>query len=140
MMKEPDRLGLDELEDILERKAFYLDWFNAVEALVFRAAEAGLTKKFKIVEGRSFRQWKSPILANELLAKYNIPKRAREIRKLISPAQAEKIIRANRKELAAAMKDVTFKPAGKLTLVSMSDKRDAAVGVDTDSYFEDETM
>jgi hypothetical protein len=135
-LKRPALLSLEELEDILLQKRFFMDWFGAVEDAVFRAALQGKTVKHKLVYGRSVRQWKSPVLANRFFNQFEVPLRDRQKITLISPSQAEKLVKANKKELSLALKEVCFKPQGKLTLVSSDDKREAAFQ-NMESYFDD---
>jgi hypothetical protein len=137
-LRNVEGLSLEELEDILGYKKFYMDWFNDVESMVYKEAQRGKTKKYKLVHGRSFRTWKSIRAANEFFNRFNIKKRDREKVTMISPAQAEKIVRVSRKELSEALNEVCFKPPGKLTLVPMDDKRKSAIDIEDDilSYFD----
>jgi hypothetical protein len=136
-IKQVRQLSIEELEGILMQKAFYVDWFNTVESAVFKAAQQGKTKKFKIVNGRSFRQWNSPVAAKAFFSQFEIPREDWEIRKMISPAQALKVSSANKKDLSKALEEVTTKPPGKLTLVPMDDKRQAVTMGDYGDYFDE---
>lgn len=127
--KPVNTLTDEQLRAALEGKKLIVSWLDAVEKLATeRLASGEGFPGFKLVAGRSLRQWQSEeSAAAELEARlgedaYN--------RKLLSPAQAEKALgKAKAKELA----DLIVKGEGKPTLVPESDKR-PAVNVTADDF------
>ena len=105
-------------------------WFAAGEAKVFRAAQAGFsTPGYKIVEGRSNRAWKDEADAQARMVEVGIPISETETRKMISPNQAEEALhgamRMPKKKAAALFESFTERKDGGLSLVTVSDKREA---------------
>ncbi len=87
-------------------------------------AEGTRIPGFKLVEGRSQRQWKEekeveivlkPILGDKIFAP----------QKLLSPAQMEKALKATRADALVYLGDLIIKPAGNPTIAPESDKRAA---------------
>lgn len=118
----PDTQALDDhqLGQVLKHKAMILDWLTSVEDHV---TEQLLTGKevsgWKLVEGRSVRQWSCEQDAGAMLENL-IGDKAWE-RKLLSPAKAEKAVG----KAKAQLQDLIIKPVGKPTLAPESDKRQA---------------
>jgi hypothetical protein len=76
---------------------------------------------YKLVEGKSNRQWENIEEAEQLLDKLIGPEQV-FTRKIISPAQAEKVLGKKR---AGEIADLIVKPLGAPTLAPESDKRPA---------------
>lgn len=118
-----------ELRRVLEAKEQIVSWLSAVEGYVTdRLASGDTFPGFKLVEGRSLRQWSSEDEAADVLSV--VLGDDAYTRKLISPAQAEKALgKAN----AKTIQELITKPPGKPTLVPESDKR-PALGVSVDDF------
>lgn len=130
-MPSPDKLTDNQLRKVLEHKGLIEGWLTSVETVVQERLESGHGfEGFKLVEGRSLRQWESTDAAETVLTDLLGDKRY--TMKLVSPAQAEKMVsKDQRKRLEVAI----AKPVGKPTMVRESDKRPAINLTDTD--FED---
>lgn len=114
-----NRLSDAQLRLAMENKAVIVAWLNAVEThITERISEGKGFDGFKLVEGRSLRQW-----GNEEDAAATLEAVIGDdayTRKLLSPAQAEKTLG---KTLAKEIQDLIVRPSGKPTLVPESDKR-----------------
>jgi hypothetical protein len=130
-MPSPDKLTDNQLRKVLEHKGLIEGWLTSVETVVQERLESGHGfDGFKLVEGRSLRQWESTDAAETVLTDLLGDKRYSM--KLLSPAQAEKMVpKDQRKRLEVAI----VKPVGKPTMVRESDKRPAINLTNTD--FED---
>lgn len=118
----PDTQALDDerLGLVLTHKAMILDWLKAVEDHVTEQLLSGnAVPGWKLVEGRSLRQWSNEPDAEAMLESL-IGDKAWE-RKLLSPAKAEKAVG----KAKAQLQDLIVKPAGKPTLAPEADKRQA---------------
>ena len=119
--KPVNTLSDEQLRAALEGKKLVLSWLDAVEKLATERLNSGQGfPGFKLVAGRSVRQWSSEDSAAEAL-KSELGDDA-YTRKLLSPAQAEKVLG---KAKAKAVADLIIKSEGKPTLVPESDKRPA---------------
>lgn len=128
-MVNPDRLGDEDLRRALDNKALIVSWFDAVEKHVFSRIEAGEEfKGYKLVEGRSLRQWRDEDEAAAVLETM-LENDAYE-RKLLSPSKAEKAVG---KTKAGELESLIVKPKGKPTLVPESDKR-PPIGATADDF------
>lgn len=118
-LPSPDTLTQDQIRRVLEHKGLIEGWLSSVETVVRERLENGEDfQGFKLVEGRSTRQWgdenEAATALNDLLGD-NL-----YTRKMISPAQAEKILKRDQRSV---LEDLIVKPSGKPTLVPESDKR-----------------
>jgi putative component of toxin-antitoxin plasmid stabilization module len=117
--------GIQALDDaqlgqVLTHKAMILDWLSSVEDHVTEQLLTGkVVPGWKLVEGRSLRQWSSERDAGVVLESL-IGDKAWE-RTLLSPAKAEKAVG----KAKAQLQDLIVKPVGKPTLAPESDKRQA---------------
>lgn len=128
-MVNPDQLGDEDLRKALDNKALIVSWFDAVEKHVFSRIEAGEEfKGYKLVEGRSLRQWRDEGEAAAVLETL-LEDDAYE-RKLLSPSKAEKAVG---KTKAGELESLIVKPKGKPTLVPESDKR-PPIGATADDF------
>lgn len=106
----------------LQAKEQIVAWLSAVESLVTERLLNGQSfTGFKLVEGRSTRQWNDDGQAAEVLS-MALDDDQIYIKKLISPAQAEKALG---KSNASMLQDLIVKAAGKPTLAPENDKRPA---------------
>jgi hypothetical protein len=132
-LPSPDKLSDDNLRRVLEAKGLIEGWLTSVEEVVYERLEAGKDfKGFKLVAGRSLRRWDNEEEAEKALSEL-IGDMA-YVKKMVSPAQAEKLVKKTDK---AKLQDLIVKPAGKATLAPESDKR-PPINL-TDGDFEDVT-
>lgn len=116
-----------QMRNVLENKALIVGWISAIESHVSERLSSGKTfDGFKLVEGRSLRQWSNEQEAADLL-ELELGEEA-YTKSLLSPAQAEKLLGKTNKGIIA---DLIIKPAGKPTLAPESDKR-PAINIDND--------
>lgn len=117
-----DRLTDAQLAQALAAKKLISGWLDAVEEQVTAKLLNGETfPGYKLVEGRSLRQWADEQHAQAVLSKHYIDDLLYK-KTFISPAQAEKLV--GKKELHI-LDDLIVKPAGKPTLAPADDKRPA---------------
>jgi hypothetical protein len=115
-----DAISDAKLATVLENKKLIAGWLDAVEQLaVTRIAAGDGFPGYKLVAGRSIRQWSSATAAETKLAEL-LDDKAYQPRKVISPAQAEKALGKKR---ANEIGGLIVKPEGKPTLAPESDKR-----------------
>lgn len=120
-LTSPERLTDAQLREALENKKLICGWLDAVESYVTNKLETGEHfDGFKLVAGRSLRQWINEDTAAEIL-QTELDEKA-FTKKLISPAQAEKALGKKRADVLA---DLICKPEGKPTLAPESDPRPA---------------
>lgn len=123
----PGVLSNDQIGAILDKTAMARAWLDEVEALAARKVEAGETipgcaGNYKMVEGRSIREWADDGAAETFLESA-LADRAYE-RKLLSPAKAEAAFKACALDVKQLTPLITKKP-GKPTLAAGNDKRPA---------------
>ncbi len=121
----------EQRQRVLASKKDMIAWLEAVENQEIAELMAGAAPiQFKLVEGKSNRQWKDEKLA----ATYLVGKGCKIDQiyppippEIVSPAQAEKALKSVgvklTDEVKAEMKQHTEKPAGKATLVPITDER-----------------
>jgi len=133
--KDVNRLSLEEMAEILQHKKLIIDFLNAVEAKALELELAGTdVPGFKVVEGRSVRAWRGKDIDIEaVLTQYGVDIDDIYTRKLISPAQAEKVLG---KKNFVEIEEWIIKPEGKPTLVADSDKRGSLTSVKDEFDFE----
>lgn len=122
MSPDDDRLSEDDIADLLRRGAGLVQWYEDLQAYARGAILAGRTiKGWKVVEGRSSRQFTDTdkALAALIAAGYQEP--VLYERKPLSLAQLEKVCgKARFNEICG---EFITKPPGSPTLVAASDKR-----------------
>lgn len=125
----PDTLNDSQLAAALAAKKLIVSWFDAVEQHAFEKLERGESfPGFKLVEGRSLRQWGDEAIAEQTLVEL-LDQDAYD-RKLLSVAKAEKALGKKR---ASTIADLVTKPRGKPVIVPESDKR-PAIGASEDDF------
>ena len=126
----PETLTDEQLTEILNAKKLIEGWLSAVEQHVIGKLETGEPfKGYKLVEGRSVRQWVNESEAEKVLsAEYAEDKLYS--RKFISVAQAEKLLG---KRNLSKLEGLTVKPQGKPTLAPEDDKR-SAINLTSDDF------
>jgi hypothetical protein len=129
--KDPNMLDDTEIADVLSRAKQFTNWIGAVEDYAFDQA-LNFSKKwpgFKLVEGRSNRKYSDPdAVANALIG----AKFSEEIiftKKLLALTNLEKEI--GKKSFNDIVVPFIIKPAGKPTLVPVTDKRPEFTGVES---------
>lgn len=120
----PEQLTLPELKKILDVSDLIESWLSSCRAHVQSLLETGRVKSvdvgYKIVAGRASRAWKNAEEAEQwLLMLVSDPGEA-YTRKLLSPAQAEKLLKGDAKK---ALKEMVEEKRGN-TLAPLSDKRE----------------
>lgn len=106
-------------------------WWKSIDAELLRRAMDGvdLTQYGqKVVEGRSFRVFVNEEKAIDHLEFLGVPEERSVERKLVSPSKAEVLLKKagfRGKEIPSLLAGYTRKPAGKPTIVPLSDKRQA---------------
>ncbi len=119
---EKETLSMDQMIEVIEKGPLILDWIKAVGAHALHLAETG-TKipGFKLVEKRTNRRWVDAEATETYLKGRRLKVSERYKRTLISPAQAERVLKA--KGGADLPAGLVEKPAGGAALAPVSDKR-----------------
>lgn len=136
--KEPSSMDDKQIRDILEAAPLIRQMIEGVEAEAMRRFEAGLPiEGLKVVRGRGSRSWSlDDTEIGSKLTKMGIPKASVWQVKLVSPAQAEKLVWEKRdgtkkslteRQLKTIATEYIKKSDGKLQVVSNSDERQAAI-------------
>jgi hypothetical protein len=129
-MPKANTLTDDQMRVALEAKPLIEGWLSAIEAQVRdRLQSGGDFPGYKLVEGRSLRQWVDDPDTVETTLTDLLDQHAFVEPKLVSPSQAEKLLGKKNKSLIA---DLIVKPSGKPTLAPISDKRPAINLTDDD--------
>ena len=115
-----ETLTADEIAALLPKLPLLKSWAGDIEQYALDTlAKGGVVPGFKLVEGRSLRQWSDEERAASLLLTLGCEPYTQ---KVISPSQAEKALgRAKAGEIA----DLVVKPRGKPSLAPESDPRPA---------------
>lgn len=126
---QPHKLSFAQMRLALENKGLIEAWLLSVENSVKDLLlEGGTFEGFKLVEGRSVRKWSDEDQAGERLVDL-VGEQNAFTKKLISPAQAEKLLGKKDK---AKIGDIVAKPRGAATLAKETDPRPAISPVDAD--------
>lgn len=128
----PDRLTEAQLQKAMSAKKLIMSWLDAVEDHISETIyneNCDSFAGFKLVEGRSLRQWRNDAEAEKRLAEL-LGDEAFE-RKLLSVAKAEKTLGKKR---TAEIADLVEKPQGKPTLVPMDDPRPSFAKESADAF------
>jgi hypothetical protein len=125
-----DTLTDEQLAQALDAKKLITGWLDAVEQLVTDKLNNGEQfTGYKLVEGRSLRQWADEAQAEQTLLQLADADKLYK-KSFISVAQAEKLLG---KKNAAAMADLVVKPSGKPTLAKADDPR-PPIGATLDDF------
>lgn len=119
-----NKLTDKQMRVVLENKTLVESWLLAVENLAKEKIASGASfPGFKLVEGRAIRRWSDETAAADRLLGLT---RIEDVytRKLISPAQAEKLLGKKDK---AAIEDLIEKPRGSPTIAREDDPRPAII-------------
>lgn len=116
-------LSQERMVEIWKMRGLFKLWIGAIEGEL----EAQLKRDpksvpgLRLVNGRSFRQWKNEKAAEEELLFLDVPEeKIYEPRKLLSPAKAEKLLP---RKLRPAIEELVIKPLGEPVVVDADDKR-----------------
>lgn len=119
-VKVPHTLTADEIATLLPRLPLLKQWAADVEEHALSTlAAGGVVPGYKLVEGRSLRQWADEEKAANLLLTLGCEPYTQ---KVISPSQAEKALG---KAKAGQITDLVVKPRGKPSLAPEHDPRPA---------------
>jgi CRISPR/Cas system-associated exonuclease Cas4 (RecB family) len=121
VLAAPNTLSDAQIRKAMDGKKLIAGWLEAVEAHIVNTLKDGKPfPGYKLVAGRSLRQWGDESKAEQVLVD-ELGDKAHE-RKLLSPAKAEKMLG---KKKADVLEGLIVKPEGKPTLAPESDKRPA---------------
>ncbi len=121
-MPKANTLTDEQMRAALDAKPLIESWLSAIEKLAKgRLEEGGGFAGYKLVEGRSNRRWVSDEQASETLINLLGSEDAYS-KKLVSPAQAEKLLGKKR---VSEIADIVVKSSGAPTLAPETDKRPA---------------
>jgi hypothetical protein len=126
----PDAVSLtmDQKTRILAAKKGFITWLNGIEDQIMAELLANqAVPGWKLVEGKSNRQWRDPDAAKQLLSNHLAADQIRPPGDVISPAAAEKLLKGIELSTKFTNKFAALieKPAGKPTLVPEDDQRPA---------------
>lgn len=138
--RDPKTMTTEALAKVKRWRKTVEAWFADAEAELQRRVEAGETGYgFKMAQGRSRRTWKNPAVVERVLKRLGVPEREILTRELLSPNQAESVLKAHgiggaeQKNLLAVL---VHRPPGKPTLVEDKDPR-PALPAPADGAFDD---
>jgi hypothetical protein len=95
LLADPKLMTPDQLGAVLDGAKFVEDWIKAVRAHVSSLIDRGEeVPGWKLVEGRANRRWSDEERAERYMARKGLGVDERFTRKLVSPAQAEKALKA----------------------------------------------
>jgi len=127
---DADRISDKQMREVLDYKKLILSWLDAIEQTVTDRLTSGQAfEGYKLVEGRSLRQWANDETAAAALSEM-LTEEEMFSRKMITPAQAEKLLG---KKNAGMLEGIVVKPTGAPTLAPESDKR-PAINVSLDDF------
>lgn len=136
-------LDVQQLAYILDRIGLIKSWMDEVKAAAHAAlAEGREVPGYKLVEGRAgSREWTDESKAEKLLKAWKVPADFRYVKSLISPTQAEKLLKLKTltAEQWAELCGYVSREPGKPTVVPASDKRPAISGRPAAEDFPDES-
>lgn len=132
------------LSELLGKLDLVSSWIKSVEAYALEALTAGQeVPGYKLVQGKAGnRKWSDEGQADKLLKGWKVPAEYRYNKTLISPTQAEKLVKL--KTLSAEQWDklgaVITREPGHPTVAPLSDKRPAISGRPSAEDYPDETL
>lgn len=134
-LKDPE-LSLEEISRLIPRLDGIIRWAKDLKShATLKAVQGSKVPNYKIVRGRSKRAWSDEAAAGEAFRKVRKLKVSDfTTTKLVTPAQAEKLLGSDHK----IMQEHVIKPDGKPTLVLESDPRPELLSHDNDLALLDE--
>jgi hypothetical protein len=133
LLADPALMDPAALGEVLQGARFVEDWIKAVRARVLEMIDRGEdVPGWKLVRGTAHRKWGDEDAADQYMARKGLKKGQRYKSTLVSPAQAEKHLKAAGHRTTYVQRFIE-KPEGAPKLVPAGDKRPAlAASVDTD--------
>ncbi len=132
LVQVPHTLNVEEIGQLLPKMDALIGWAQGVQKHAHKLLmDGGILPNYKLVAGRSQRQWVDKEVAEEELIKMLGDEAF--VEKLVSPAQAEKLLG---RERAAEISDLYHKPEGRPQLAPDSDPR-SAVKPEAANFFND---
>lgn len=125
-LAEPTTLTVDQLELVTDRARLAVKWMADCERHLLEEAAAGRAtlKRYKMAEGRSFREITDPVQAGAILELEGFqPDDIYAPMQLVALGKLEKLV--GKKKLPILLEDYLRKPAGKPTLVPLESERKA---------------
>jgi hypothetical protein len=122
-----EHITVEDLALLLKKSEMVEEAIKAARGKALSLLAAGIdVPGYKRVEGRKNRAWKEGIESQvkSIMVQAGIPEDEYAPRKLVSPAQAEKLKKSGF-DVAASLADLIEKPKGEPTLAPASDKRAA---------------
>lgn len=130
-VKNVDALTDEHLALVMRHKKLIEGWLSSVEKLITEKLQGGESfEGYKLVEGRSLRQWQDEEEAQKVLSENGYDDDKLYTKKFVSVSQAEKLIGKKNKAL---IDEFIIKPPGKPTLAPESDKR-PAINITKDDF------
>jgi hypothetical protein len=122
-------LTIGEMAMLYSYRSAAESWWKKLEQTLYsRALEGETVPGYKLVESRSNRVVKNKREFVEFLVAHGVPREDAVEEKVVSPADAEKLLRkagVRAKDLPTLLQPLVFKPKGKATLAPNRDKRPA---------------
>ena len=135
-VKNPNKLDNAEVASILTQIDLISDWVKSLHGYAYDQLNTGNeVPGFKLVEGRSLRKWKDEEEIEKHLLSLNLKDDDLYTKKLVSPAQAEKLVKLVGVK-PAELSNFIRKPPGKPTIAPESDKRESINVDDFDDDFQ----
>lgn len=124
-LPKPDSLDLGEIAALLGKLDEMEQWAKDVRDYAMSQAESGHDLPgYKLVEGRSYRQWTDEAAVIRRLRALKYLKSDYIVEKLIGIGEAEKLL-GGKKAATPILDELTVKPPGRPALVPEADKRPA---------------
>lgn len=140
-LPDPVTLPTAQLAQIQKYRKMMETWFaKSAEELTTRALQGEQVEGWKVVEGRSRRQWKDDQRTAEKLSLLGLSDEEIYEQKLVSPNKSEKLLRAigvGGGLMVAFLRTLVYRPPGKPTLAPDGDNR-LAIPNPVDDVFEAE--
>lgn len=134
----PNDLDTASLTTLLGYRPMAEKWWKAVEAeVVRRALDGNIDPRRKFVASRSNRVFMDAGKAKQQLLDAGLPREKIVSEKLVSPSQAEKLLREygfGKPKIAELLQGLVLKPPGKPVLVPVEDRRPALVDISEDVF------
>jgi hypothetical protein len=129
-LPQAETLTREQRQRVIASRKAMEQWLEAVEDQEMTELLAGAQPlQFKLVEGKSNRQWADEDAAKQLLRNHLVAEQTNPPGKLISPAAAEKLLKGI--ELSTKFENkfaaLITKPPGKPSLVPVTDNRPALI-------------
>ena len=116
----------DEVSDCLSRLPAIEAWIKALRERAQEDIRTGhAIPGWKLVHGRSMRKWKDEKATEAAMKAAGLIESQIFVKKLVSPAQCDKLCRTLTDEQAASIRDGITRTEGALTLAEDADRREA---------------